>query len=196
LEKRRIIRFFYISIKREKENKMKNTTKKALAFIGIAALVLGIGACKEPGDDKPDPNSQVILRSGSADMTVDGVVRSVLIQGTFDGYQWPGILSKVQTAVGSAGGILTPTGKTKIATIYSGGGQIKITVVASGPDYEVTGREIKLSLNFVNTAENLAGEIADCVNYDVVARAIDNSKETVRIVKATQKVSVTEDVCG
>ena len=145
--------------------KTRNKTSViAAAIIALAALALA--ACKgdEPaGGTKEQPKVQREF----TDLTLVREKSITLIDetgGTTD-LKAQGIWQKFNEAFGKVA--LNTAGSTKFDAIYANGGKITITVVAIGPDDETIGHNIKLSLSFVNTTDDLAGWISTLINYDV-----------------------------
>jgi hypothetical protein len=159
---------------KQNERKAKATV---LALLMLMVIVLPFVSCDEEEEQPDDP----VPQSETVNATINGTIRSIRIEGTFKNSEWSDIYGKLSGLTINTG----PVGVSKVNSIYSNGEVITIKVVDGG-DNGVAGHVITLSLEVVQgfSISELGVSIAGLINSSSFTKAIDNSRNTIRMAKA------------
>jgi hypothetical protein len=182
-------------IYKQKENKMKNTTKRKLGQVlsGVLAVaqvvvpaglvvagVAAIAACKEPDNTPARESDKVEFGTGLYTMVDSSALTDA---------QWKSVKTKLQKALDNASKDAEVSGI--CASIFGGlGFNINILATTSGYSYyklDGPAKKIFLNASYVigATDTDLSAKIKAAIKGDVLqAKVIDNSKETVRMAFA------------
>jgi hypothetical protein len=192
---------------KQKLQRIKLTWMSILFALAIITMSLALFACEEECNCNPQtyPNGTGNCKCGMDDCKCKEAVKrefndlakvrgkSVTLVDETNGatdLKAQGVWGNVNTALGAIR--FSTAASAKFDGIYSAGGEVRIIIVNGDSDsnYAVDGHDIKLHLDLVSSesATNIGSLIATLIGYVMVARGIDNSRDTFRMAKGNATV--------